>query len=81
MEKGLAHLAEALDGVPLDADVAERVEEIDISRAEEAKSRAEERLKEHIPEMDLARAEAALRRSLMRLKIAERRRKKRPGSG
>jgi len=63
------------------ADVAERVEEIDISRAEEAKSRAEERLKERIPEMDLARAEAALRRSLMRLKIAERRRKKRSGSG
>ncbi len=63
------------------ADVAERVDEIDIARAEEAKSRAEERLKEHIPEMDLARAEAALRRSLMRLKIAERRRKKRPGSG
>ena len=63
------------------ADVAERVDEIDIARAEEAKSRAEERLKEHVPEMDLARAEAALRRSLMRLKIAERRRKKRPGSG
>ena len=62
------------------ADVAERVEEIDVTRAEEAKRRAEERLREHIPEVDLARAEAALRRSLVRLKIAERRRK-RPGSG
>lgn len=62
------------------ADVAERAEEIDVARAEEAKGRAEERLKEHIPEMDLARAEAALRRSLMRLKIAERKRK-RFGSG
>ena len=63
------------------ADVAERAEEIDIGRAEAAKSRAEEKLKERPAEMDLAAAEAALMRSLMRLKIAERRRKKRPGSG
>jgi F-type H+-transporting ATPase subunit epsilon len=63
------------------ADTAERAEEIDMARAEEAKVRAEERVREHVPEMDLARAEAALRRSLMRLKIAERRRKKGPGSG
>mgnify|MGYP001127595130 CR=1 FL=1 len=62
------------------ADVAERAEEIDIARAEEAKRRAEGQLKEHPPEIDLATAEAALRRSLVRLKIAERR-KKRPGSG
>jgi F-type H+-transporting ATPase subunit epsilon len=62
------------------ADVAERAEEIDIARADEAKHRAEDRLREHPPEIDLARAEAALRRSLVRLKIAERRRK-RPGSG
>lgn len=62
------------------ADVAERAEEIDIARAEEAKRRAEEQLKERPLEMDLAAAEAALRRSLVRLKIAERR-KKRPGSG
>jgi F-type H+-transporting ATPase subunit epsilon len=61
------------------ADVAERAEEIDVARAEEAKRRAEERLRERPPEMDLAAAEAALRRSLARLKIAERR-KKRPGS-
>ena len=63
------------------ADTAERAEEIDIARAEEAKVRAEERVRERVPEMDLARAEAALRRSLMRLRVAERRRKKRPGSG
>ncbi len=62
------------------ADVAERAEEIDVTRADEAKRRAEEMLRERPPEMDLARAEAALRRSLVRLKIAERRRKK-PGSG
>jgi F-type H+-transporting ATPase subunit epsilon len=63
------------------ADVAERAEEIDIARAEEAKSRAEERLKERPADMDLAAAEAALLRSLMRLRVAERRKKKRPGSG
>lgn len=62
------------------ADVAERVEEIDIARAEEAKRRAEEQLMVRPPEIDLATAEAALRRSLVRLKIVERR-KKRPGSG
>jgi len=64
------------------ADTAERAEEIDVERAEEAKRRAEERLKdkEYLPEMDLARAEVALRRALTRIKVAERRRR-RPGSG
>jgi F-type H+-transporting ATPase subunit epsilon len=62
------------------ADAAERVEEIDIARAEEAKQRAEERLKTHPPEADEARAEAALRRSLARIKVVERRRKRRPGA-
>ena len=64
--------------VTLLADVAERAEEIDIVRAEEAKRRAEEQIKQVPPEMDLAVAEAALRRALARIKIAERR-KKRPG--
>ena len=62
------------------ADVAECVEEIDIARAEEAKRRAEEGLRLRPPEMDHAAAEAALRRAMIRLKIAERK-KKRPGSG
>jgi len=61
------------------ADTAERVEEIDIARAEEAKRRAEERLAEGIPGVDTARAEAALRRSLIRLRVAGRRRRRRPG--
>jgi len=60
------------------ADAAERVEEIDIARAEEAKRRAEERLAERPPGVDMARAEAALRRSLIRLRVAERRRRRRP---
>jgi F-type H+-transporting ATPase subunit epsilon len=60
------------------ADAAERAEEIDIARAEEAKRRAEELLKTRPPELDEARAEAALRRSLARLRVVERRRKRKP---
>ena len=61
------------------ADAAERSEEIDVTRAEEAKHRAEEQLKTRPPDIDLAQTEAALRRSLIRLKIAQRRRR-RPGA-
>jgi len=58
------------------ADAAERVEEIDVARAEEAKRRAEERLSEQVPGVDAARAEAALRRSLVRLKVVARRKRR-----
>ncbi len=61
------------------ADAAERVEEIDVARAEEAKRRAEEKLAEHVPGVDMAQAEAALRRSLARLHVVRRRRRRRPG--
>ena len=61
------------------ADAAEREEEIDIARAEEAKRRAEARLAERAPGVDMARAEAALRRSLARIRVADRRRRRRPG--
>ena len=61
------------------SDAAERVEEIDIARAEEAKRRAEEQLRQHPPEADATRAEAALRRALTRLKIMEKRRKRKRG--
>jgi F-type H+-transporting ATPase subunit epsilon len=66
------------DKVVVLADVAERADEINISRAEEAKRRAEEGLKLRPTEIDRARAEAALRRSLTRLRIAEKRKKRRP---
>jgi len=67
------------DRVIVLADSAERAEEIDIARAEEAKRRAEQRLVErYIPDVDAARVEASLRRSLIRLKVAARRRKRRP---
>jgi F-type H+-transporting ATPase subunit epsilon len=66
------------DRVIVLADAAERAEEIDAARAEEAKRRAEERLSSQLPTEDAARCEAALRRSLIRLKIVEKRRRRRP---
>ena len=70
------------DRVIVLADAAERVEEIDISRAEEAKRRAQERLKHPTAEIDLARTEASLRRALTRLEVVQRRRRpKRQQSG
>jgi F-type H+-transporting ATPase subunit epsilon len=66
------------DRVIVLADAAERVEEIDIARAEEAKRRAEERLADrHAPGFDAALTEASLRRSLARLEVVRRRRKTR----
>jgi F-type H+-transporting ATPase subunit epsilon len=65
------------DRVTILADAAERAEDIDAARAEEAKRRAEERLSGKIAESDMARAEAALRRSLLRLRVAEKRRRRR----
>lgn len=68
------------DKVIVLADACERAEEIDVARAEEAKRRAEERLKTRPPDVEAASIEAALRRSLSRLKVAERRRRKaKPG--
>jgi F-type H+-transporting ATPase subunit epsilon len=64
------------DRVIVLADAAERAEEIDIARAEQARRRAQELLEHRPADVDAARAEAALRRSLIRLKIAEKRRKR-----
>ena len=64
------------DKIIILADACERAEDIDIERAEEAKRRAEERLKTPTPELDMAQAQAALLRSLIRLKVAQRRRRK-----
>ena len=61
------------------ADAAERSDEIDLARAEEAKRRAEERLAHPVAEVDISRAEAALRRSLARLRVGERRRRRGQG--
>jgi F-type H+-transporting ATPase subunit epsilon len=73
------------DHVTILADAAERAEEIDIARAEQARKRAEETMSQERAEgVDLARAEAALRRSAIRLKVARRRRRREglgPGPG
>ena len=69
------------DHVTVLADVAERAEEIDMARAEEARQRAEELMQQHHEDKtDYARAEAALRRSSLRLKAASRRRKRGPSA-
>jgi F-type H+-transporting ATPase subunit epsilon len=59
------------DHVIILADQAERAEEIDAARAEEARKRAEARLKERTSDVDAARAEAALRRAMVRLSVAD----------
>ena len=69
------------DKVIILADACERVDEIDIARAEEAKKRAQETLKLGPLAADAAAAEAALRRSIARLKVAERKRRKPLGPG
>jgi F-type H+-transporting ATPase subunit epsilon len=78
MEAGPRH-------VTILADAAERAEEIDIARVEEARRRAHETMSQKRAEgEDLARAEAALRHSLIRLKVARHRRRREgrmPGPG
>jgi len=60
------------DRVIVLADQAERAEEIDASRAEEARKRAEQHLADrHAAGPDTAMAEAALRRAMVRLSVAE----------
>lgn len=53
------------------AEVAEWPDEIDAGRAEEAKIRAERRLKEQSGEIDVMRAELALKRALIRLSLTK----------
>jgi len=52
------------------AEAAERPEEIDVSRAEEARERAEQRLKSQDPDTDFQRALNALKRADVRLAVA-----------
>ena len=76
---GVAHtlsvawgFAEVLqDKVTILAEAAERPEEIDVGRAQKAKTRAEERLKSNDPQVDYTRAEDALQRAETRLNVAK----------
>jgi F-type H+-transporting ATPase subunit epsilon len=60
------------DRVTILAETAERPEEIDVARAEQAKNRAEETLRSG-GDVDWSRWQAALQRSLVRLQVAQRR--------
>ena len=52
------------------AETAERVEEIDVERAESARQRAEERLaRAQEEQIDVARAQAALARAINRIRV------------
>ena len=68
-----AGFAEVLgDQVTLLAEIAEWPNEIDVSRAEAARSRAEERIANKTADVDVARAEVALRKALIRIDVAGR---------
>lgn len=60
------------DKVTILAELAERPEEIDVARAEQAKARAEQRLRENGPELDYQAALDSLKRAEVRLQVASR---------
>ena len=73
----LSGFAEVLgDRVTVLAETAERPEEIDVARAEEARKRAEQRLASASsdPNVDWGRAAVALQRSLIRIQVARKQR-------
>ncbi len=57
------------DKVTILAESAERRKDIDLSRAQDAKQRAEKRLADQSDKVDAVRAEAALRRAVYRINI------------
>ncbi|HEX3630509.1 MAG TPA: F0F1 ATP synthase subunit epsilon [Candidatus Dormibacteraeota bacterium] len=65
------------DQVTVLADSAERADDIDESRAEEARRRAQESLQQKGADADVAAASAALARAEARLRLAELRRRRR----
>ena len=60
------------DKVTVLAQIAERAEDIDPRRAEQAKARAEERMAGRNPDIDFERARVAMMKSLIRLQVASR---------
>jgi F-type H+-transporting ATPase subunit epsilon len=60
------------------ADTAERADEIDEARAEAARRHAEERIAQRQSDQEMALAEAELRRALIRLRVAQLKRNRRP---
>jgi F-type H+-transporting ATPase subunit epsilon len=69
------------DKVVVMAETADMAADIDIEKAQEARREAEQALAEGFEEpADLARARAALQRALLRIRVAERRRREGPRS-
>lgn len=67
-----AGFAEILqDEVIIMAEIIEWPHEIDLSRAEAARGRAQERISSKTPETDLLRAETALQRALARIHVID----------
>jgi F-type H+-transporting ATPase subunit epsilon len=60
------------DRVTILARLAERAEDINVERAEEARRRAEQRLSQSASDFDYERARVALTKSLMRLQVSAR---------
>ena len=60
------------DTVTVLAEIAERAEDIDLSRAEAARQRAEERLTRAEADLDYARARTALDKAMLRVQVASR---------
>lgn len=69
------------DKVVVLADTAERSDEIDQARAEEARQRAQAALASREGEMDIAMVMAAMERAQARLRVIERRRRRGPDRG
>lgn len=59
------------DKVTILAESAERAEEIDVARAQQAKQRAEQRLASQDPDTDFERARRAYERAQSRLEVAQ----------
>lgn len=53
------------------SDAIESEAEIDVKRAQEAKERAEERLRSKDPDIDIKRAEIALRKAINRINVSQ----------
>ena len=68
-----AGFAEILnDKITILAEIAEWPNEIDVARAEAAKTRAEQRIANRTDDLDIKRAELALRRAMTRIDVAGR---------
>ncbi len=67
LHAGFAEILE--DKVTILAEIIEWPDEIDVSRAEAAKQRAEERLSGKTSDTDIARAEIALQRAMARIEV------------